>query len=397
MRPAQRITNMPPYPFASLGRTIANLQAQGVDVIRVDIGSPDLPPNERIIGSLQTAAAKADRHGYGGYFGTKQFRAAVATYYKRRFHTEVDPESEVIPLIGSKEGIFNTALAWLDAGDVALVPDPGYVTYSIGPAMVGADVHEMPLLAENGFLPDLSAIPGDVLKRARLMWLNYPNNPTGAIAGEQYLKQVVDFCAANDLLLCFDAPYSDNTYDGYVAPSILEIPGARDVALEFNSLSKSHNLAGWRVGMAVGNAEAVKALGLVKSNVDSGIALPVQEMAIEALTGDQSWLAPRNAVYAERRDIVIAGLEAMGLEPLRPKGAIYVWTPVAPGWTSAKYAEQLLGDTGVSIAPGSMFGKSGEGYARISLVQTAARIRDAMERWQRWYSASGNPRWSQRS
>jgi LL-diaminopimelate aminotransferase len=386
MRAANRITTMPPYPFASLGRTVAKLQTQGVDVIRLDIGSPDLPPDERIIGTLQSCAAKADQHGYGGYFGTKQFRAAVATYYKKRFHTEVDPETEVIPLLGSKEGIFNTALAWLDAGDVALVPDPGYVTYSIGPAMVGADTYEMPLLEQNGFLPDLAAIPGDVLKRARLMWLNYPNNPTGAIATEAFLKQAVDFCTAHDLLLCFDAPYSDNTYDGYVAPSILEIPGAREVALEFNSLSKSHNLAGWRVGMAVGNAEAIKALGVVKSNVDSGIALPVQAMAIEALTGDQSWLGPRNAVYVERRDIVMAGLEAMGLKALPPKGAIYVWTPVTPGWTSARYAEQLLADTGVSIAPGSMFGRSGEGYARISLVQTAARVRDAMERWQRWSS-----------
>lgn len=390
MRAANRITSLPPYPFASLGRTIAKLQSEGVDVIRVDIGSPDLPPNERIVGALTDTAARADQHGYGGYFGTKRFRAAVAGYYAKRYHVEIDPETEVIPLIGSKEGIFNTALAWLDAGDVALVPDPGYVTYSIGAEMAGAETYEMPLLEANGFLPDLEAIPSEVVRRARLMWLNYPNNPTGAIADEAFLRKAVDFCAFNDLLLCFDAPYSENTYDGYVAPSILEIPGAREVAVEYNSLSKSHNLAGWRVGMAVGNAEAVKALGIVKSNVDSGIALPVQEMAIEALSGDQDWLAPRNAVYAERRDIVIAGLEQMGLKPLRPKGAIYVWSPVAPGWTSARYAEELLRDTGVSIAPGSMFGKSGEGYVRVSLVQTAERMRDAMERWARWHTSRCN-------
>lgn len=386
MRSAHRISDLPPYPFASLGRTIARLTAEGVDVIRVDIGSPDLPPNERIIAALQNSAARGDKHGYGGYYGTKEFRAAVAAYYRNRFGVTVNADTEVLPLIGSKEGIANMALAWLDPGDIALVPDPGYPTYSTGPAMVGAQSWPMPLIEANGFLPDLSTIPGEVLEKARLIWLNYPNNPTGAIAGTDYLKQVVDFCAEHELLLCFDAPYSDNTYDGYVAPSILEIPGAMDVAVEFNSLSKSHNLAGWRVAMAVGNAVAIKALGLIKSNIDSGIAEPIQEMAIEALTGDQGWLVDRNNVYAERRDVVISALEAMGLTPLRPKGAIYVWTPVPKGWRSAQFAEKLLAETGVSIAPGNMFGEYGEGYARISLVQTAARIQDAMDRWQKWWA-----------
>ncbi len=391
MRAARRITDLPPYPFAALGRVVAQLTATGMDVIRLDIGSPDLPPNQAILEALQQSALRPDRHGYGGYFGTKEFRQAVATYYRERFHVEVNPDTEVVPLIGSKEGIANIATAWLDPGDVALVPDPGYPTYSMGPVMAGAEYHSMPLLEKNGFLPDLSAVPTEVLGKARLMWLNYPNNPTGAIATDEFLRESIEFCRRHDLLLCFDAPYSDNTYDGYVAPSVLEYPGAREVALEFNSLSKSHNLAGWRVAMAVGNSQAVKALGLVKSNVDSGIALPIQEMAIAALTGDQSWLVERNQVYADRLDATIGALHEMGLEANRPLGGIYVWTPVPEGWKSADFCQALLQNTGVSIAPGSTFGDYGEGYARISLVQTRSRIAEAMRRWSDWWGQGVSP------
>ncbi len=386
MRAARRITDLPPYPFASLGRVVAGLVASGVDVIRLDIGSPDLPPDEAIISALQKSAARPNQHGYGGYTGTKQFRQAVAKYYAKRFQVQVDPETEVLPLLGSKEGIANIATAWLDPGEVALVPDPGYPTYSMGAVMAGADYYAMPLLEKNDFLPDLDAIPADVLGRARLMWLNYPNNPTGVAASEEYLESAVDFCRAHDLLLCFDAPYADNTYDGYVAPSVLAIPGAMDVTLEFNSLSKSHNLAGWRVAMAVGNRDAVKALGLVKSNIDSGIALPVQEMAIEALTGDQSWLKGLSRVYTERMEAAIGALQRMGLGVRRPAGAIYIWAPVPKGWTSAQFCQELLQNTGVSLAPGSAFGDHGEGYARISLVQPVERIREAMQRWEAWWS-----------
>jgi LL-diaminopimelate aminotransferase len=389
MRPAQRIANLPPYPFARLERVLSQLRAEGMDIIRLDIGSPDLPPAEPIVRALQDRAAQPDQHGYGGYVGIKPLRVAIAQYYRQRFGVELDPETEVLPLIGSKEGIANMALAWLDPGDIALVPDPGYPTYSTGPFMVGAQVHYMPLLEENGFLPDLDSIPADVLRRARLMWLNYPNNPTGAAAPAEFLQRAIDFCREHELLLCYDAPYCENTYDGYVAPSILQFEGAKEVAIEMNSLSKSHNLAGWRIAMAVGNETAVRALALVKSNIDSGIALPIQHMAIAALTGDQSWLQERNAVYAERRDIVIAGLEAVGIKVFRPKGAIYVWLRVPDGWSSADYAESLLRNTGVSIAPGSVFGEAGEGYARISLVQTASRIREAMERWQEWACKGG--------
>jgi LL-diaminopimelate aminotransferase len=276
------------------------------------------------------------------------------------------------------------ATAWLDPDDLALVPDPGYPTYSMAPQMVGAGSYPMPLLERNDFLPDFSAIPEAVLKRARLMWLNYPNNPTGAIAPDSFLRGAVAFCRKQGILLCFDAPYCENTYDGYVAPSILQYEGAMDVALEFNSLSKSHNLAGWRVAMAVGNSEALQALATVKSNVDSGSPLPVQEMAAAALTGDQSWLVARNAVYQERRDIVLEALEAMGLRAIKPTGAIYVWIVVPAGWQSMPYTEKLLTETGVSLAAGSVYGEHGEGYLRLSLVQDAARIREAMRRWQEW-------------
>ncbi len=387
MRPARRVTNLPPYPFAALERTIADMVAQGRKVIRIDIGSPDLPPSEAIIKVCQEQAARPDRHGYGGYFGTPAFRSAVASYYRSRFGVEIDPKTEVISLLGSKEGIANMAFAWLDEGDIALVPDPGYPTYSMGPLMAGASYWRMPLLESNSFLPDLSAIPGEVLAKARLMWLNYPNNPTGAIAPEGFLRQAVEFCREYDILLCFDAPYCDNTYDGYVAPSILQVPGAKDVAIEFNSLSKSHNLAGWRAAMAVGNPVAIKALGLVKSNIDSGIALPIQQMVIEALTGDQTWLQARNAVYKERRDAVVDALQAMGLQAARPKGAIYVWTPVPAGWKSVDFATALLEEAGVSIAPGAMFGEHGEGYARISLVQPLPVMQEAMQRWAEWWSS----------
>jgi len=389
MKLAKRITNLPPYPFAALDRTVARLRSEGVDVIRLDIGSPDLPPSDELIGVLQGSAARPDRHGYGGYFGTKQFRQAVATYYRNRFGVEVDPDKEVLSLLGSKEGIANIATAWLDPGDVALVPDPGYPTYSIAPRMVGAGSYPMPLLEKDNFLPDFGAIPRDVVGRARLMWLNYPNNPTGAIAPDDFLRQAIDFCRRHDILLCFDAPYCDNTYDGYVAPSILQYEGAIDVSLEFNSLSKSHNLAGWRVAMAVGNREALQALALVKSNVDSGSPLPVQEMAAAALTGDQSWLLRRNEVYRERRDMALEGVAAMGLRAIKPKGAIYVWIAVPSGWESMPYTEALLADTGVSLAAGSVYGEHGEGYVRISLVQDVARMREAMGRWQDWWRKQG--------
>jgi LL-diaminopimelate aminotransferase len=380
MKQANRIANIPPYFFAQLGRRIAQLIKEGVDIIRLDIGSPDLPPPDFILQELYRSAADPDHHSYAGYYGIPALRQAMADYYQRRFGIELDADTEVIPLIGSKEGIAHVPTAFLNPGDVALVPDPGYPTYRMGTLLVEGEICPAPLLAQNDYLPDLEAIPQDVLRRAAVLWLNYPNNPTGAVAPLDFFERAVDFARRHNLLICHDAPYADVTYDGYVAPSMLQAAGAKDVVLEFNSLSKSHNMAGWRVGMAVGNAEAVKALALVKTNLDSGIFRPIQDAAIVALTGDQSWLVERNAIYQERRDIVLTTLEKVGLHARKPKAGLYLWPKVPAGITSATFAGRLLEETGVSVTPGTAFGQHGEGYVRISLGQATDRIRQAMDR-----------------
>ena len=380
MKPANRITNLPPYPFARLGKRIAELKAQGMDVIRLDIGSPDLPPPQPIIDALCRSAHSPDHHGYSDYYGIPALRRAIADYYQRRFGVSLDPGSEIVSLIGSKEGIVNIALAYLDPADLALVPDPGYAPYTMGACLASARVETFPLLAERNYLPDFAVIPAEVADRAKLIWLNYPNNPTGATATLEFLAEAVAFARKHDLLICHDAPYCDLTYDGYVAPSILQVEGAREVAVEFNSLSKLYNMAGWRVGMAVGNRQAVEALGRVKTNVDSGIFRAIQDAAVEALTGDQSWLLERNAVYQERRDIILAGLAAVGIHARKPEAGLYVWAPVPAGYTSADFATRLLEEVGISITPGTVFGVQGEGYMRISLGAATERIRQAMER-----------------
>jgi len=383
MRIASRIANLPAYVFAEAGRTLAALRARGVDVINLGIGSPDLAPPDWIVETLYKASQDPDKHGYAGYYGLPVLRRATASYYGRRFGVELDPEREIVILIGSKEGIFNVALAFIDPGDAALIPDPGYPTYALGVIMAGGQPVPMPLVAERGFLPDLSAVPEDALCRARLMWLNYPNNPTAATASLEFLAEAVAFAREHDLLLCYDNPYCDVTFEGYVAPSILQLPGARDVALEFNSLSKTYNMAGWRVGMAVGNAEAVDALARVKTNIDSGIFAPVQEAAAAALQADQSWLGERNEVYQARRDVVLDFLPAVGMRAARPLGTLYVWAQVPAGESSAAFSKRILEATGVWLTPGTAFGAHGEGYVRISLTLPEARLREAGERLRR--------------
>jgi len=380
MRPANRIVNLPPYPFARLGRRIAEFKAQGMDVIRLDIGSPDLPPPQPIINALCRSAHDPHHHGYAGYYGIPALRQAMAAYYQRRFGVTLDPDNEVVPLIGSKEGIVNIALAYLDPGDLALVPDPGYAPYTMGAYLASGRVETFPLLAERNYLPDLDAIPADLADRAKLIWLNYPNNPTGATATLEFFAEVVAFAHEHDLLICHDAPYCELTYDGYVAPSIFQVEGAREVAIEFNSLSKMYNMAGWRVGMAVGNQQALEGLARVKTNIDSGIFRAIQDAAVEALTGDQSWLPERNAIYQERRDIILAGLAAVGIHARKPEASLYVWAPVPEGYTSDGFATRLLEEKGVSVAPGTVFGAHGEGYMRVSLGAATERIREAMER-----------------
>ncbi len=380
MKLAKRIRDLPPYVFAEAGRRLDELRARGVDVINLGIGSPDLPPPRAIIDALYQSALRPDTHGYGGYYGLPALRRAIVDYYGRRFSVSLDPDKEVAVLIGSKEGLFNAALAFLDPGDVVLIPDPGYPTYGLGAHMVGGISYPLPLREDRGFLPDLETIPADVADAAGILWLNYPNNPTGAVADLAFLEQAVSFAHHHGLLLCYDNPYCDLTFDGYIAPSILQIPGARDVVLEFNSLSKTYNMAGWRVGMAVGSPEAVSALARVKTNIDSGIFRPIQEAAIAALTGDQSWLKERNAVYQTRRDTVMEWLPAAGLSAQLPRAAMYVWARVPAGESSQGYSLRVLEQSGVWITPGSAFGEAGEGYVRIALTLPNERLREAGDR-----------------
>jgi LL-diaminopimelate aminotransferase len=378
------LDKLPPYFFAALGARLKALQAGGMDLIRLDIGSPDGPPPDFVIETLAASAGDPGNHGYSGYLGIPALRQAMVDYYERRFSVQLDVASEIVPLIGSKEGIANLALAWLDPGDLALVPDPGYPTYRMGAYMAGAETFSLPLLAENDFLPDLDAVPAEIARRARLLWLNYPNNPTGAVADLAFFERAVEFCRRSDILLCHDVPYADVGYDGYQAPSVLAVPGAKEVAIEFNSLSKSHNMAGWRVGMAVGNRIAIAALLQVKTNVDSGAFLPVHAAAVAALTGDQTWTVARNAVYQQRRDLLHRTLVGdLGLECALPRAGLYLWPRVPAGYTSAQFVEKLLMEAGVSLTSGAEFGVHGEGYVRISVGQTTPRVVEAAARLQR--------------
>jgi LL-diaminopimelate aminotransferase len=343
-----------------------------------------MPPDDEIIEALARSANRPDSHGYAGYYGLPELRQAIANYYAHRFGVDLNPEGEVLPLIGSKEGLAHLSLAFLDPGDVALVPDPGYPTYKMGAYLAGGTTHRFPLLAERNFLPDLAAIPVDVAQQAKLLWLSYPNNPTGAVANLKFFTEAVAFARQHDLLLCHDNPYCDVTYEGYSPPSLLQVEGAKDVAVEFNSFSKTYNMAGWRIGMVVGNRVAIKALAQVKTNVDTGIFAAIQEAAVVALTGDQTWLESRNAIYQERRDIILEGLAAVGIKARKPLATLYIWAEVPEGYSSAAFADKLLTEQGVSFAPGSAYGECGEGYLRISVGMETPRVREAMERLKRF-------------
>jgi LL-diaminopimelate aminotransferase len=381
MKRSNRLSNIPPYHFARWAKHINGVLQQGVDVIRLDIGNPDMPPPDEIVEALYQSARHPDHHGYPGYRGLPALREAIANYYERRFGVALDPETQIVPLIGSKEGIVLIAWACLDSGDLALAPDPCYAPYTMGTLLAGAQVYTFPLLAERNFLPDLDAIPSDVLDKAALLWLNYPNNPTGATADLEFLAQAVEFARRHDLLLCHDVPYCDVTYDGYVAPSVMQVDGAPEVAVEFNSLSKTYNMAGWRVGMAVGNADALVALAQVRSNVGSGIFHPLQDAAVRALSISPEWIAERNEIYRERLEIIVDGLEGTSMSTSRPPATLYIWTRVPDGWKSSEqFAQALLEQTGVAVASGSYFGPAGEGYVRISATAPTERVREAVER-----------------
>ncbi len=387
-KPSDRIAQIKPYFFADLGKRIAAMKAKGADVIRLDIGSPDLPPPGFILEAMFESASRSDTHGYT-LGQTQGFRKSVAAYYKDRFCVDLDPKTEAIDLIGSKEGLFALSQVLLNPGDLALVPDPGYAVYAMGAQIARAEVYSMPLVAENAFLPDLEAIPPDILKKAKILWLNYPNNPTGAIADLAFFERVVSFAKIHQLLIAHDNPYCDVGFNGYRAPSLMQIPGAKEVAVEFNSMSKTYNMAGWRVGMVVGNPDVVKFIETYKSQQDSAIFAPLLAAAEAAMLGDQSWLSERNRVYQARRDAVIDVLHAGGLRVTPPQAALYIWAPVPGAEGSMDFCAKMLEDTAVSTTPGVVFGKHGEGYFRISLVGEVERLREGAGRISDWMQKRG--------
>ncbi|HWO70168.1 MAG TPA: LL-diaminopimelate aminotransferase [Actinomycetota bacterium] len=378
MRVARRIEALPPYLFAELDRKLEAKRAAGVDVISLGVGDPDLPTPPHIVRAMKEALDDPTTHRYPTYYGTVEFRSAVAEWYRRRFGVELDPETEVVSLIGSKEGLAHLPVAFIDPGDEALVADPGYPVYGTSVVLAGGTPVSLPMPAEDGFLPDLERAP--VSERTRYVVLNFPGNPTGAVADLDLFARAVEFARAHDLLLVHDAAYTEITYDGYVAPSVLQAPGAKDVAIEFHSLSKHHNMTGWRIGFAVGNADAVRALGTVKTNIDSGVFTAIQRAAIAALTGPQDHVEELRAVYRRRRDLVVGTFERLGWSLKPPLGAIYVWLPVPEGHTSTSFADLLLDEAGVFVAPGSGYGANGEGYVRLSLTVPDDRLEEAMAR-----------------
>jgi len=377
---AARLKKLPPYLFAEIDRQKKEARARGVDLIDLGIGDPDLPTPAHVIDALARAAREPKNHRYPDYEGLLAFRDAAAAWYRRRFGVTLDPATEVLTLIGSKEGTAHIPLAFVNPGDVVLVPDPGYPVYAAGTWFAGGEPYFLPLRAERGFLPDLDAVPADVLRRARMLFLNYPNNPTAAVATREFFAEVVAFARRHDVIVCHDAMYSELSFDGYEPPSFLQVPGAKEVGVEFHSCSKTYSMTGWRIGFVVGNREVLAGLGRVKTNVDSGVFQAVQEAGIAALTGPQDYVAQIRAIYQERRDLVVAGLRKLGLPVTPPRAAFFIWAPVPDGSDSRKWASRLLQDVGVVVTPGVGFGAAGEGYYRIALTVDRTRIAEAMDR-----------------
>jgi LL-diaminopimelate aminotransferase len=379
IKKAQRIQSLPPYLFAEIDRLKREVAARGVDLINLGIGDPDTPTPAHIVARLREAAGEPHNHRYPDYEGLLAFRQAAAAWMERGYGVRLDPATEVVSLIGSKEGIANMAVAFVDPGDVVLVPDPGYPVYHIGTQFNGGVTYPLPLRRENAFLPDLAAIPDEVTKRAKLLWLNYPNNPTSAVAPRAFLADAIRFAERHGIILCHDAAYAE-IYFGERPPSVLELPGGRDVAIEFHSLSKTFNMTGWRVGFAAGNPELIAGLGKVKTNVDSGVFQAVQEAAIAALGSEPSVVEGLRTMYRERRDALVAGLAGIGLPCDPPAGTFYVWCPVPRGQTAGALAMRCLTEAGVVVTPGNGFGESGEGYIRLTLCSPTARLREAVDR-----------------
>ncbi len=381
MRFAKRLDRIPPYLFVEIDRKRDELISQGVDIINMGVGDPDRPTASHAIAAMIEAIQDPANHNYPPNQGIKEYREAIADLMARRYGVEgLDPNTEIISSIGSKEAIHNTFLAFVEAGDYVLVPDPGYPVYRTSTIFAGGEYYTMPLLQERGFLPDLSQIPAEIARQSKLLWVNYPNNPTGAIATLDFFKELVDFCHRYEILLCHDHAYSEMAFDGYKPPSILQVDGARDIAIEFHSCSKSYNMTGWRIGYVVGCAQGIKGLSQVKTNVDSGVFKAIQKAAIAAFKTDEAELQELMSIYQHRRDLVIEGLRSLGWQIEAPKATLYVWVPVPKGYTSKEFVTLLLEKCGIIVPPGNGYGDRGEGFFRIALTVADSRLKEAIER-----------------
>ena len=380
MKPSKRLDRIPPYLFAEIDKKIAEARAAGHDVISLGIGDPDTPTLPNVVEAMYKAIYDPRNHDYPPYQGTQEFRQASADWMKKRFDVDLDPDNEVLAMIGSKEGIAHVFFAFVDPGDVTLVPDPGYPVYQNATILAGGEPYYMPLTPENEFMPDLDTIPEDVAKKAKLMFLNYPNNPTGAVTTLEYFKKVIEFAKKYDILVCHDQAYCEMTYEGYKAPSILQVEGAKDIAIEFFSHSKSYNMTGWRIGFACGNAEAIKALGTIKNNIDSGVFKAIQKAAVEAYNTEPEVIQELNDMYQKRRDIIMDGLRELGWQLENPKATFYIWAPVPAGYTSAEFVSLMLEKAHVVVPPGNGYGQNGEGFFRIALTVGEDRLKEAIKR-----------------
>ena len=385
MRLSQRVENLPPYLFVEISRKIAERKARGEDVVSFGIGDPDIPTPPHIIERLCKEAHVPANHRYPESEGLPELRKTIANWYQKRFGVVLDPEKEVAPLIGSKEGIAHIALCLLNPGDIALITDPGYPVYSIGTSLVGGVPYYLPISPRNSFLPDLDNIPANILEKAKILWLNYPNNPTGAVADLKFFDKAVQFAKKHNICILHDGPYSEVVFDGYTPVSFLQAEGAKEVGIEFHSLSKTYNMTGWRIGMAVGNAAVINALKTVKSNIDSGIPQAIQYAAIEALNGPQDCIKEHNAIYQQRRDLIVDTLNKMGLEAIPPKASLYIWAKVPNGYTSVEFATDLLDKVGVVVIPGIGYGHNGEGYVRLSVTIADALLLKGLSRMAQWH------------
>ena len=384
MRISGRMDKLPPYLFVEINKKIAEKRAKGIDIISFAIGDPDMPTPQHIIDKICVEAHNPVNHRYPETAGLPELCKAIAQWYQGRFGVDLDPNKEVLPLLGSKEGIGHISFCFVDPGDLVLITDPGYPVYSTSTILAGGEPYFITLTEETGFLPDLDSIPQRVIQKAKILWLNYPNNPTGAVAGLDFFERAVHFAKKNDLAICHDAPYTEVAFDGYHPHSFMEVPGAKDVAVEFHSLSKTYNMTGWRIGMAVGNPKMIDALFRFKSNLDSGIPQAIQFAAIAGLTGSQESIAERNIIYQRRRDRLVQALNEIGIKPFVPKATFYIWARVPEGYTSVGLTTELLEKANVAVTPGTGYGKAGEGYIRLSVTLPDSRLEEGVKRLLTW-------------